>query len=126
MTWLKRHRIRRYVSHSIWLGPSVGIFAALIAARLTRRLDIALGWSSDLDPAAAQMVLVTLASSMFTFVVFVSSSLLIALQLASASLTPRIIGLVFRDGVMKWSLTMFVFTFTLTLPWCCASARTCP
>src|SRR5690349_15018906 len=115
MTWLKRHRLRRYVSHSIWIGPSVGIFAAIITARLATALDRRLDWNVELDPAAAQLVLVTLASSMFTFVVFVSSSLLIALQLASASLTPRIIGLVFRDGVMKWSLTLFVFTFTLTL-----------
>jgi uncharacterized membrane protein len=115
MTWLKRHRLRRYVSHSIWIGPSVGIFAAIITARLATAIDRRLEWNVELDPAAAQLVLVTLASSMFTFVVFVSSSLLIALQLASASLTPRIIGLVFRDGVMKWSLTLFVFTFALTL-----------
>jgi uncharacterized membrane protein len=115
MTWLKRHRLRRYVSHSIWIGPCVGIFAALVTARVANALDRALDWNVDLDPAAAQSVLVTLASSMFTFVVFVSSSLLIVLQLASAQLTPRIIGVVFRDAVMKWSLTLFVFTFTLTL-----------
>jgi uncharacterized membrane protein len=115
MTWLKRHRLRRYVVQSIWIGPCVGIVVAIVTARLAVALDRALNWRADLDPATAQMVLVTLASSMFTFVVFVSSSLLIALQLASASLTPRIIGLVFRDGVMKWSLTLFVFTFTLTL-----------
>jgi uncharacterized membrane protein len=115
MTWIKRHRIRRYVKDSLWVGPCAGILAALLIARFTHRLDAHLGWTTDLDPAAAQMVLVTLASSMFTFVVFVSSSLLIALQLASAQLTPRIIGLVFRDRVMKWSMTLFVSTFTLTL-----------
>ena len=38
-----------------------------------------------IEPDAARTVLITLASSMFTFVVFVSSALLIALQLASAS-----------------------------------------
>src|SRR4051812_49256924 len=115
MTWIKRHRLRRYVRDSLWVGPCAGIFAALLTARITHRVDVYLGWKSDFDPAAAQSVLVTLASSMFTFVVFVSSSLLIALQLASASLTPRIIGLVFRDRVMKWSMTLFVFTFTFTL-----------
>jgi uncharacterized membrane protein len=115
MTWLKRHRLRRYVNHSIWIGPCVGMLLALVTARVCRAFDAILGWKAELDPGDAQLVLITLASSMFTFVVFVCSSLLIALQLASAQLTPRIIGLVFRDAVMKWSLTLFVFTFSLTI-----------
>ena len=56
-----------------------------------------------------------MASSMFTFIVFVCSALLIAVQLASAQLTPRIIALVFRDPVTKCSLTVFVFSFTFSL-----------
>ncbi len=56
-----------------------------------------------------------MASSMFTFIVFVCSALLIAVQLASAQLTPRIIAIVFRDPVTKLSLTLFVFTFTFSL-----------
>jgi uncharacterized membrane protein len=36
-------------------------------------------------------------------------------QLASAQLTPRIIVLVYRSRVLKWSLTFFVFQFTFTL-----------
>jgi uncharacterized membrane protein len=58
-------------------------------------------------------VIGTLAAAMLTFVVFLSSTLLVALQLASAQLTPRIIGFVFRDRVTKLSLTAFVYTFTL-------------
>ena len=46
-------------------------------------------------------VLGMMASSMFTFIVFVCSALLIAVQLASAQLTPRIIAIVFRDPVTK-------------------------
>src|SRR5262249_11245217 len=41
--------------------------------------------------------------------------LLVAVQLASAALTPRIIGLVFRDPITKFSLTLLVFTFTFSL-----------
>src|SRR5262249_48538800 len=52
---------------------------------------------------------------MFTFIVFISSALLVVMQLASAQLTPRIIGLVFRDRVTKFSLTLFVFAFAVTL-----------
>ena len=56
-----------------------------------------------------------LAASMLTFIVFVFSILLVAVQLASAQLTPRIIAVVYRAPVLKLSLTFFVFTFTFTL-----------
>jgi uncharacterized membrane protein len=67
------------------------------------------------DADTARTVLATMASSLFTSVVFVCTALLVAVQLASAALTPRIIGLVFRDPVTKFSLTMLVFTFTFSL-----------
>src|SRR5262249_18445058 len=74
-----------------------------------------MGWRSDLGPATAQAVLGNMASSMFTFIVFVSSALLVALQLASSQLTPRILAIVFRDPVTKSSMVVFTFTFTFTL-----------
>src|SRR5262249_29375626 len=42
-------------------------------------------------------------------------ALLVAVQLASAALSPRIIGVVFRDPVTKFSLTLLAFTFTFSL-----------
>jgi uncharacterized membrane protein len=56
-----------------------------------------------------------MASALFTAIVFICSALLVAVQLASAQLTPRIIGIVFRDPVAKLSLTILSFTFTFTL-----------
>ena len=44
-----------------------------------------------------------------------STVTLVAVQLASAQLTPRIIALVFREPAAKYSMTFFVFTFTLSL-----------
>jgi uncharacterized membrane protein len=60
-------------------------------------------------------VLGTMASALFTGIVFVCSALLVAVQLASAALTPRIIAFVFRDPVIKFSLTLLVFAFTFSL-----------
>src|SRR5262249_19807468 len=65
--------------------------------------------------AAALALLGTMASAMFTAIVFVCSALLVAVQLASAQLTPRVIAIVFRDPVTKFSLTLLVFAFTFTL-----------
>src|SRR5579884_3734944 len=115
MTWLQRYRIRQYVRDSIWVLPFLGMLAAIGAAQLFTRAEAAVGWQSSVGPDTAQAVLGTLASSMFTFIVFVSSALLVAVQLASSLLTPRIIGLVFRDRVTKLSLVVFVFAFSFTL-----------
>jgi uncharacterized membrane protein len=115
MTWTQRYRLRHYLSDSVWILPCVGIVAALVTAPVTEYCDRTFGWRMDVSPDASRTVLITLASAMFSFVVYVSSALLIALQLASAQLTPRIIALVFRDPITKFSLTVFVFTFTLTV-----------
>jgi len=97
MSWLQRYRVRHYCVNSIWILPSLGMAAALIAVPLLYEAERAMGWKSATDPDAARALLGTLASSMFTFVVFVCSALLVVVQLASAQLTPRIIGVVFRD-----------------------------
>jgi uncharacterized membrane protein len=115
MTWLRRHRVRHYVGNSIWILPVLGMVAALGAVRLLNWVDAAMGWRSGFHPEAARTVLGTLSSSMFTLIVFVSSALLVAVQLASAQLTPRVIAIVFKDPVTKFSLAAFVFAFTFTL-----------
>jgi uncharacterized membrane protein len=115
MTWLFRHRVRHYVQNSIWIIPTVSIAAALAAVRLLHSVEASLDWESDVAASTAQTTLGTLASSMFTFIVFVSSALLVAVQLASSQLTPRIIAVVFRDPVTRFSLVAFVFVFTFVL-----------
>jgi uncharacterized membrane protein len=89
--------------------------AALLLAHVLHAIEERAEWKSELDPDAAQALLGTMASAMFTFIVFVSSALLVAVQLASSQLTPRIIAIVFKDSVTKYSLVVFVFTFTFTL-----------
>ena len=115
MTWLQRYRVRYYLRNSMWIYPLLGVAAALGFVRVLHHVEGAMGWVSDIPPETARAVLGTMAASMFTFVVFVSSALLVAVQLADAQLTPRVIAFVFRDPVTKGSLTLFVFTFTFCL-----------
>jgi uncharacterized membrane protein len=115
MTWLQRYRARQFVRNSMWVFPVISMAAALAVVRLLDRVGRVMGWEADLHPDTARTVLATMAASLFTFVVFVSSALLIAVQLASAQLTPRVIGLVVGDPVTKWSLSLFVFAFTFSL-----------
>jgi uncharacterized membrane protein len=115
MTWLHRYRVRHYVNNSVWVLPVLGMVAAMVAAPCLHAIEQWMGWESSLSPDTAQAVLGTMAASMFTFMVFVSSALLVAVQLASSQLTPRIIAVVFKDPITKGSLVVFVFTFTFSL-----------
>jgi uncharacterized membrane protein len=115
MTWLQRYRVRHYFTHSIWILPVLGMATGLAAVPLLHAAEQALGCEPAGNVDAARAVIGTLASSMFTFIVFVCSALLVAVQLASAQLTPRIIALFFKSPGIKWVLTVFVFIFTFSL-----------
>lgn len=115
MTWLQRYRIRHFLTNSLWFLPSASVLAAMLAVRCLHSIEESHHWGMDFEPDVARTVLSTLASTLFTFIVFVSSALLVAVQLASAQLTPRIIAIVFRDPVTKFALTLFVFVFTFSL-----------
>lgn len=115
MTWLQRYRIRHSIQNSIVVFPVLGIVAALVLTPLLNSVERKMGWHSSFSVEAARVVIGTLAAAMLTFIVFLCSTLLVAVQLAGAQLTPRVIAFVFRDPVTKASLTVFVFTFTLSL-----------
>jgi uncharacterized membrane protein len=115
MTWLQRYRVRHYFGNSIWILPVLSALLAIVAVRILHWIEEDYHWVMPVDPDTARAVLGMLASSLFTSIVFVCSALLVAVQLASAALTPRIIAIVFRDPVTKLSLTLFVFFFTFSL-----------
>jgi uncharacterized membrane protein len=115
MTWLQRYRVRHYLRNSMWILPASSIVAALLLVRFFHWLDVAMGWESVVSPETMRTVLGSLAGAMFTFIVFICSSLLLVVQLASAQLTPRMIGVLFRDTVTKLTLSAFVFTFAFSI-----------
>jgi uncharacterized membrane protein len=91
------------------------MLAALLVVPLLYWVDTRLQWRSEKDPEALRVVVITLAGAVLTLIVFICSALLIAVQLASAQLTPRIIAMVYRDPEMKIALTLFMFNFTMLL-----------
>lgn len=115
MSWLTRYRIRLYVRNSMWLLPSLSVFAGLVAVALMARLDRAFGWEMNIRVETAQIIMGTVAGSMFTLMILVCSALLVAVQLASAQLTPRVIALIYRDPFRKTALSIFAFTFTFSV-----------
>src|SRR4051812_21697764 len=115
MTWLQRYRILQAFGNSIWLFTVFSALAAIGAVRLLHWVEQDMGLVSPVDADTARAVLGTMASSLLTSLVFVCSALLLAVQLASATLTPRIIAIVFRDSITKFAITLLVFAFTFSL-----------
>jgi uncharacterized membrane protein len=115
MTWLQRYRVRHYLDNSIWVLPVLATLVAVAVVRALHSIEKDMDWQSPVHPDTARAVLGTIAASLLTSVVFVCSALLVAVQLVSAQLTPRIISIVFRDPVTKFSLTLFAFMFTFSL-----------
>jgi uncharacterized membrane protein len=117
MRWIHRYRIWSFVRSALWLVPFGSLVLAVLLVPLLRRLDEATGWTVlgfGLDGARA--LLAMLAASMLSLLVFVLSSLLIAVQVASAQLTPRVIAATFlRDRWVKFTIGLVVFTFMLSI-----------
>lgn len=115
MSWLTRYRLQLYCRNSIWIFPVLSIVLALISVALLNRIERAYGLQMEISPETARTVMGTVAASMFTLVVIGSSAVLLAVQLASAQLTPRIIVFVYRNRIRKFVLALFVFTFTFSV-----------
>lgn len=115
MNWLYRQKFKLYFRSSIWILPFISSVAALIAAAITFRLDMTFGLEAKMSVETGRIILSTIAASMFTLVALVCSGMLIAVQLASAQMTPRIIALIYRNNTGKVMLAIFVFTFTYSV-----------
>src|SRR5947207_6510084 len=101
MNWLQRYRLRSYFRNSIWILPALSIPAALITVSLLTRYERAVGSQINMSPETARAMMSTVAASTFTLVALISSAVLVAVQLASAQLTPRIIALLYRNPYRK-------------------------
>jgi uncharacterized membrane protein len=102
MTWRRRYRVRFYFRNSLWILPATSIVLALISVALVTRYEQAVGSRASVSPETARVIMTTVAASTFTLVVLVSSAVLLAVQLASAQLTPRIIAMIYRSGCSSW------------------------
>jgi len=116
MSWLQRYRLRHFLRYSFWLVPLVWMLAAMVALPVVRWLDIETGWRLfNYSEEGARQILNGLSSSMLTFMVFAVSALLLALQLASSALSPRIIAGAFANRVPQFSIGVFVFSYVFAL-----------
>jgi uncharacterized membrane protein len=117
MGWNVWYRIQSYVRSSLWIVPFIAIPFEMIAIRVSHRLDALLGWKFlGLAVPGAQATLQAIVSANLAFVVFTFGSMLIAIQVAGAQLTPRIIATtLLRNNVVKYAVGLFIFTLLFAL-----------
>ena len=117
MAWKHLHQLRRYVQSSLWVVPFIAIPFELVATRLLHWLDPLIGWPFlGVAIPGAQATLQAIVTATLSFIVFTFGSLLVAIQVASAQLTPRVIATtLLRDNVVKYTVGLFIFTLLFSL-----------
>lgn len=118
MAWNRRYALRSYVRSALWIVPLAAYLASIVAIRVLGRVDEWLGWSWAwvLEVPVAQTALQGVITATLSFIVFTFSSLLVAIQVASAQLTPRVIATtLLRDNSIRSVVALFVFTLAFSL-----------
>src|SRR5262245_20024804 len=112
MHWKRAYYVRDYLQSSLWIVPFVVIPLELAAIRFLQYVDSWLGWSFlGIGAKGADEMLNAIVTATLSFVVFTFGSLLVALQVASGQMTPRIIATVLvRNNVVRYTAGLFIFT----------------
>ena len=110
-------RVRGYLKSSLWVVPLIAIPFAMITTRILHWVDGQFEWALIGFPATgARVLLDAVVTSTLSFMVFTFGSLLVAIQVASGQMTPRIIATVLlRNNVVRYTVGLFIFTFMVAL-----------
>lgn len=118
MRWNKLYALKSYMRSSLWVVP---FFALVLQQAFLRAVLVLEQWTEwvPLWPletegtVAAMQAIISLALS---FIVFTFGSLLVAIQIASGQLTPRIIATtLLRDNVIRFTVGLFIFTLLFAI-----------
>ena len=117
LVWSNIYRATSYLRSSLWIIPILSIVLVLTIAPTLHMLDLWLAWRlAGLGVAGAQALYQTVITLTLSFIVFTFGSLLVAIQVASGQLTPRIIATtLLRDNVVRYSVGLFVFTLIFSV-----------
>ena len=104
---LKRwNHVRGYMKSSLWVVPLIAIPLGMITTRILHALDGQFEWGlAGFGVTGARALLDAVITSALSFIVFTFGSLLVAIQVASGQLTPRIIATVLlRNNVVRYTV----------------------
>jgi uncharacterized membrane protein len=109
--WNRLYRGLSYLRSTLWVVPLLAVVLERAVYTLLVFIDRWVTWDlTGLTVNGARALFQTLITLTLSFIVFSFGSLLVALQVASAQLTPRIIATtLLRDKVIKYSVGLNVF-----------------
>ena len=113
LQWNRWYSIRSYLRSSLWIIPFVAFLTYLVLVRVIDALDAWVRWAPVLPygPAGVTLGLQTVITFTVSFLVFTFGSLLVAIQVASGQLTPRIIATtLLRDNAIRFSVGLFILS----------------
>jgi len=116
--WNSLYSIKSYIKSTLWFVPFVALLLYVLVARA---VDIFQSIFVDMPlwpwgMSGARTVLETIVTLTLTFIVFTFGSLLVAIQVASGQLTPRIIATaLLRDKVIRVTVGFFIFTLLFSV-----------
>ena len=116
MLWAFRKRLENFLRASLWVVPALSTLAAFLSIPLLRIIDRTLSFEfMNYSPDGARALATIVSAAMLSFVVLFFSVLLLTVQIASSTLSPRIISRPFRSRILKASLGLFVFTLIYSM-----------
>ena len=116
MPWNRRYAIISYLRSTLWIAPVIAVAIEQLTFRIAYVYQLDFGWlpgfvfPGDATVSVADYVIAVSVA----FLVFTFGSLLVAIQVASAQLTPRIIATtLLRDNVIRVTVGLFVYLLLL-------------
>jgi uncharacterized membrane protein len=113
-------RLAEWVRDRFWFIPLLLILGGVLLAVVVARPEVVglppdWGLGTTVRPATADTMLEVMSTSMLTFVGVVFAITLVALQLASSQLSPRVIRTFVRSGITKVAFGTFLATFAFAV-----------
>jgi uncharacterized membrane protein len=118
ITWNRRYAIWSYLRSSLWFVPLIALVVERVAFVVLDVIDERMSWfpAWPYGLQGTQTALQTIITLTLSFIVFTFGSMLVAIQVASGQLTPRIIATaLLRDNVIRFSVGIFTFTLLFAI-----------
>jgi uncharacterized membrane protein len=118
MQWNRWYAIRSYVFSALWLAPLIAFLLSHLMLRTMFLLQLDPGWipGFEFNEEGAISALEIDITLHLSFLVFTFGSLLVAVQIASGQLTPRIIvTALLRDNVIRSIVGLFCFGLLIAI-----------
>ena len=118
MNWSRRYAIKSYLVSAIWTAPVMALVLEQATFRIAHNYQLDFGWIPGfvVDREGTIALADYAISSSIAFIVFTFSSMIVAIQVASGQLTPRIIATtLLRDTAIRRSVGLFVYVLLLAI-----------